>query len=315
MYDREHFFAAVVGGGPAGAQCALWLKNLGVPVILFEKEARLGGLQRTVPDPLSNHYVVSSAGMRAGQIAEAIHENVCRHGVPFVCAATVGEVEDDGQWFHLSAKTAHGTHHAYAKYLVIATGVRQREAEFTPSETVFIGSADPRIRGGDFFRDKRIAVLGGGDNAMECYGFLKLQNPQAVHVYARTLRAGPKHLSMVDRADLNEGGYNVLVRKDGGPHCVTVSDDPYSRMLYDYLIVNYGFEAPRFLSPALDPKRNEQGFIEVDSDTVTSNPRILALGESTQRMHPCVATSMADGVVAAKKLEALFVAEKPTVVV
>lgn len=309
MFDREHFHTIVLGGGPAGAQCALWLKNLGVPALLFEQEPSLGGQQRTVPDPLSNHYVVSSAGMRAQEIAGAIQENLSRHGVPFVCGAKAEVVGDDGEWFHVIGKTAHGTHHAYAKYLVLATGVEPKKAKFEPSETVFIGSADPRIRSGDFFRGKHVAVLGGGDNAMECYAFLAPQQPAGLMVFARTLRAGPKLLSEVPRDHINEGGYDCFVSRDPsrGSHVITIQDDPFVRFWFDYIIVNYGVESRKVLPVGMDPERNARGFLTVNEDCVTSNPRVLAIGEATQRMHPCVATSMADGVVAAKALERLFI--------
>lgn len=304
--DREHFFAAVFGGGPAGAQCALWLKHLGVPAILFEKSSQVGGQQNIAPDPLSNHYVVSSSGMRASEIAGAIQENLSRHGVPFLCGAEANVVGDDGEWFHIEARTAHGLHHAYARNLVLSTGSIQRAGNFETSETVFIGSADPRIRSGHFFEGKRVAVLGGGDNAMESYAFLKLQKPRAVKVFARSVRAGEKHLSAIDPADLSEGGYDCFVSADGNGHVITSHDDPYSRSIFDCLVVNYGVESVCVLPPHLDPARNVRGFIVADDRCVTDNPRILAIGEATQRIHPCVATAMADGTIAAKTLEAAF---------
>jgi thioredoxin reductase (NADPH) len=44
----------------------------------------------------------------------------------------------------------------------------------------------------------------------------------------------------------------------------------------------------------------------VDDRRFSGRPRVLAIGDVCQRMHPCVATAMADGVVAAKTLEALY---------
>lgn len=310
MYDREHFFAAIIGGGPAGSQCALWLKHLGIPSLLLEKEQKLGGQQCIAPDALSNHYVVSSTGMRASEIANAINENIKRHGVPHVCGASVDLVEDDGEWFKLTAKTSNGLHHAWSRYLVIATGVRQRDGGFIASESVFIGSADPRIRSGEFFKGKRVAVLGGGDNAFECYGFLQLQKPEKLKIFARNIRAGAKHREPVPKVAIEEGGYNVHINVNG-QHCITLTDDPFGREFFDYVIVNYGVEASRILKPGIDPERNAAGFITVDSLTKSSNPRIYAIGEATQRMHPCVSTSMADGTVCAKALEAVMIKTAP----
>ena len=47
--------------------------------------------------------------------------------------------------------------------------------------------------------------------------------------------------------------------------------------------------------------RDERGYIRTDFATAeTSVPDIYAIGEVAHRMHPCVVTSMADGVVAAR---------------
>ena len=311
-YDREHFFSTIIGGGPAGASCSLWLKHLAVPSILFEKEATLGGLQRIAPNPLSNHYLVSSAGMRAQQIAESIHENLSRHGVNFVPQAEVVKVTDDGDWFHIKAKSPNGCYEVSSRHIVLATGVEHKRDGFTPSQNVFIGSADNKIRvqSVKFFKDKRVAILGGGDNAMEAYEFIAAQAPADVLVFARNLRASKARMAMVNREHILglENGYDVFVNKGhGGLHVITCRDDPYARYTFDFLIVNYGFTPISVLPPGIDPKRNLSGFIEVNNECVTSHPRILAIGESTQRMHPCVATAMADGVVAAKVLERRYV--------
>lgn len=314
VYDREHFFATIIGGGPAGASCALWLKHLDIPSLLLEKESTLGGLQRSAPAPLSNHYLVSSAGMRAQQIAESIHENLSRHGVNFLTQSEVTEVTDDGEWFHIKTSTANGTYEVASKNLVLASGVKFKSDKFIASPTVFIGSANDEVRveKNRFFEDKYVAVLGGGDNAMETYEFIAAQNPKQLLVFARNIRASKARLSKVNREHIlgEESGYDVFVgRGSNGSHMITTRDDPFSRYGFDFLVVNYGFEAIKVLPNEIDPKRTAKGFIEVDDSCMTSNPRIFAIGESTQRMHPCVATAMADGVVAAKALENKFETE------
>ena len=41
--------SVIVGGGPAGASCALWLARLGLSPLLVEASARLGGLGNDNP--------------------------------------------------------------------------------------------------------------------------------------------------------------------------------------------------------------------------------------------------------------------------
>lgn len=301
MYDREHFHAIIIGGGPAGASCALWLKQMNIPALLLEKSTALGGLQRHCPDALSNHYLVTSAGHRSRDIAANIHENITRFGAPFVLQTTIAEIQDDGTWFRVDFTTPNGRYTVYSRYLVIATGVQHKSGGLDASERIYIGGSNKRIRTGNFFAGKRIAILGGGDSAMETYAFLKKQAPAELKVFARTVRANPV-LRDTAGEDLEVGEYEV----NGEALQVTKAG---ATSQYDYFMVMYGFEAGAVLPPALEPARNARGFLAADENAVTSNPRILAIGESSQRMHPCVATSVADGVIAAKYLEKNFKGE------
>lgn len=51
------FDAVVIGGGPAGSSCALWLKGLGYEPLLIEARERLGGLQ--AESPYRNAWIVA----------------------------------------------------------------------------------------------------------------------------------------------------------------------------------------------------------------------------------------------------------------
>ena len=41
----------IIGGGPAGMSCALWLHNYGLNPVIIEKEGALGGMARLSPYP------------------------------------------------------------------------------------------------------------------------------------------------------------------------------------------------------------------------------------------------------------------------
>lgn len=303
-YNTDHFFAAIIGGGPAGAQCAIWLNQMNIPAVFFEKSPSLGGQQNGISDASTSHYVVASAGRHAKQISSAINYNLSRNGVNFLCNVEVTSVKDEGEWFKLVVSNSDEVNTIWVKHIVLATGAAARKAGFIESDSVLIGSADPRIREGNFFAGKSVAILGGGDGAFECYSYLRGQKPKNMMIFARHVRAKAKFRSLIEPHDLLQGGYTVFVGDK--THVITDNEDPYSRYAFDYLIVNYGVEAVRVLDKELDPPRNKLGFVIVDDQCVSKNPRILAIGEATQRMHPCVATSMADGTIAAKTLEAKF---------
>src|SRR2546429_6035118 len=50
----------VIGGGPAGMSCALWLHNYGMHPVIIEKEGALGGMARLSPYP--NEWLLGQHG-------------------------------------------------------------------------------------------------------------------------------------------------------------------------------------------------------------------------------------------------------------
>ena len=89
-----------------------------------------------------------------------------------------------------------------------------------------------------------------------------------------------------------------------GPYRV----DPAARSVdgrrYDLILVFYGWEPQAGFADSLQLARDARGYIRTDFATAeTSVPDIYAVGEVANRMHPCVVTSLADGVVAAKAIQ------------
>src|SRR5256884_9949416 len=66
----------IIGGGPAGMSCALWLHNYGLHPVIIEKESALGGIARTSPYP--NEWLLGQRGKtpreNAAEFAAHIHE-------------------------------------------------------------------------------------------------------------------------------------------------------------------------------------------------------------------------------------------------
>jgi len=93
-----------------------------------------------------------------------------------------------------------------------------------------------------------------------------------------------------------------------GVHVGPYHVDPVARTVdgraYDLILVFYGWEPQAEFVAGLDLRYSERGYIQTDSATAeTSVAHAYAIGEVANRMHPCVVTSMADGVVAAKSIQ------------
>ena len=69
----------VIGGGPAGMSCALWLKNYGLHPVIIEQAAVLGGMAERNPYP--NPWLLGWPGATAREAAEAFARHIGQAGI------------------------------------------------------------------------------------------------------------------------------------------------------------------------------------------------------------------------------------------
>jgi thioredoxin reductase len=280
----------VVGGGPAGAACALWAHQLGLRALLVEAAPVLGGLQRLSPYP--NRWLPGMPGKTGQQVAAALQAHLEAVAVPRrVDFDAVGfEWNADAQsWRVASRQDAHS-----ARFVVIATGSRPRREGFVEDDRVGIGPGVPMERLD--VAGKRVAILGGGDNAVDQVVFASKRGAARVDMYCRRPpRAQPILLRQLTPQQIHVGPFRA------DPASMTVDGTPY-----DFFGVQFGFEAciPGGLRLPL-----QEGYIDVDRrGAVAGFPRLYAAGEVTNYWHPCVATSYAQGVQVAKSIQAELMA-------
>ncbi len=292
----KNYDAAIIGGGPAGASCAVWLARLGFSPVLIEGRDVLGGLCRS--NPFHDEWNASLPGMTGPQVADNLALSVERAGVAVRLSCVVERVEAAGPDFIVTGSGL--AEPLRARHLVLATGVRARSLALsadcaTPSqwpEGILTGPGEHIVA--QDFRGKRVAVLGGGDNAFENALYALEKGAQSVRLYARNVRAQRQFISKLPQACLALGPYSV------DPRARTVNGQAY-----DMIMVFYGWEPCVGFADALGLQRSAQGFIATDMRTAqTGCPGVYAIGEVAQRQHPCVVTALADGVAAAKAIQA-----------
>lgn len=282
--------ALILGGGPAGCQAALWLKLLGYDPILLETSDRLGGLQARSPYP--NEWLVGLRQERGIDLAISMQRHIesLNIDVHFNTAISELEIAPNEVQLHNHGQRLH------AQYLIIATGVRPRKDYLIANDNVLIGPSDKVINYD--YGAKRVAILGGGDNAIEHYTFIQQKNPDCCHVYAKKIIARHNLYRYVNPDHVYLGSYEVDQANMEVWH--------QSRtQAYDVILVFYGYEPNLFcgLNAYKTQLLADNGYIWTDEQCRTRLPRVFAVGEVANRMHPCVITAMADGVVAAKAIQ------------
>ena len=275
----------VIGGGPAGAACALWAHQLGLRVRLLEAGPAVGGLQLRSPYP--NRWMPGLQGKTGQEVAASLQAHLedaaVPHSVNFNAVKIRRGVERAG-WEVSNERITHT-----ARCVVIATGTKPRREGFAETDGVGIGPGMSMERLD--VAGKRVAILGGGDNAFDQAFFALQRGAGSVDVYCRsTPRALPILQRQVPAHCIHVGPFRADQSR------MTVDGTPY-----DIIGVQFGFEAsiPGGLRLPL-----REGCIHVDRrGAVPEFPGLFAAGEVTNYWHPCVTTSYAHGVQVAKSMQ------------
>lgn len=267
----------IIGGGPAGLSCAIWLKQLGVEALVLEASGRLGGLQTR--SPYENLWIPGVQGRTGEQVAASLAGHAAAVGVEARVNCPALSVAPG-----FSVTTPDGV--LTAPFIVVATGSTPRTGGFRAAANVAIGPGEPMealdVKG------RRVAILGGGDNAFDQAKFVRDRDGQ-VTLFSRSEPRAQKLLrDRIPDVPVVIGSY--VADQD----TMTVNGAPF-----DGFGIQYGFEA---VVPAGLDIRGSDGYVEVDRFGETRLPGIFACGEVTDFWHPCVTTSAAHGVQVAKQI-------------
>jgi len=149
----------VVGGGPAGLTAGLYSARAGFTVLLIEKEV-IGG-QIANAERVDN-YPGFPKGISGFELVQLIQQQAMNHGLETMSGEVTGLTSGYG---NNMVSTTEGDFIAQA--VIIAGGLQFRKLE-VPGENEFMGRGVSYCAtcDGPLFRDKTVAVIGGGDTAL-----------------------------------------------------------------------------------------------------------------------------------------------------
>ncbi len=162
-HARSDFYdVIVIGGGPSGLTAALYTSREGLATLVIDN-AGLGG-QAAITECLDN-FPGFPDGITGSDFANRLVEQARRFGVELLAAQTVKGLGKEGDY--CVVRTRDGSEYM-SRTLLVGTGARYKRLGI-PGEDELIGTSVHYCAtcDGPFYRGKEIAVIGGGNSAVE----------------------------------------------------------------------------------------------------------------------------------------------------
>lgn len=299
---RKMYDLIIIGSGPAGLSAAVYGKRAGLNLLVMEKNPMSGG------QVLNTYEVDNYLGMPGTDgfdMGMKFREHADKMGVEF--RESVAMSIEDKQDFKL-VHTREGD--LEAKAIILATGAVhaalevEGEEKFSGKGVSYCATCD-----GAFFRGKTVAVVGGGDVALEDAIYLSRICEKVYLIHRRDELRGAYILQEELKALSNvEFLYSHVVEEITGEDAVSglrvrnLKTGESCRLQMDGVFVAVGIRPGTELVRDL-VDCDEGGYVLAGEDCVTSVPGIFAAGDVRKKPLRQIATAVADGANAAVSVE------------
>lgn len=297
---------AVIGGGPSGLTAAVFLRKNGYKVTIYEKQKDLGGiLKRGIPEfRLSN------------EIVEKIIEQILALGIDVQCEKELGK-----NLYLVDLKKEYD-----AIYLSIGANIPRKMAiEGEELEGVYGGNSLLENQNHPDYTNKKVAIIGGGNVAMDCARTIKRMGAkEVVVIYRRSEAEMPAEEKEI--ADAKQEGVEFLflnnivkilgtnkvekieciktelVQKEGETRKSPVNIENSNYIMdMDYVVMAVGGKVDKDLIEKCNISTTTKKYVQVNQNNQTSDEKVFAGGDVVGQ-NSTVAWAASDGKNVASKI-------------
>ena len=258
---------AVIGSGPAGLTCAAFLARKGVKVTIYEKHDKLGGLL--------THGIPEFRLPR--EVVEKTIEKILNLGVEAKLNQELGrdfEIEDLAKKYD-------------AVFVAIGANIPAKmNVEGEGLEGVYGGNYLLEYNKHPNYTGKKVAIIGGGNVAMDSARTIKLGASEVYVIYRRAeeqMPAEKKEINIVkilgkEKVEKLECIKTELVKKEGENRLSPVNIEGSNFILdMDYVVMATGSKPENNIIEKFE--KNEYGYIKIDENMQTSISKVFAGGD------------------------------------
>ncbi|MCM1261151.1 MAG: thioredoxin-disulfide reductase [Butyrivibrio sp.] len=301
MYD-----VIIIGSGPAGLSAAVYGKRAGLDVLVLELNPMSGGqvlntyeVDNYLGMPMMNGF---DMGMKFRQHADDM-------GAIFENAQVVG-IEEHDNYKTVIAKDGSADKSYAAKTVVLAAGASHAELNVAgEKELKGKGVSYCATCDGAFYRNKSVAVVGGGDVAVEDAIFLARLCEKVLLIHRRdSLRAAKSLQNRLFQCENVEIIWDSVVEEICGQEQVdgvkvrNLKSDSTDDIAVDGVFIAVGLKPNTEIFKNIVPC-DERGYCLAGEDCVTKTPGIFAAGDIRTKNLRQIITAAADGANAISSVE------------
>jgi thioredoxin reductase (NADPH) len=290
----------IIGAGPAGLTAAIYAARDGSSVLVIERGG-IGG--QTAVTSIIDNFPGFPEGISGEDFADRLRRQTERFGAEILQAQEVKDIQKTND--HLCVRTDAGGEYG-ARAVLLATGAQYRRLN-VPGEEELIGAGVHFCAtcDGPFYKDKSVAVIGGGNSAAEESLFL-IRFAKKVTIFVRGSEFKATRV-IVDKLEETEGidiRYNTEVRELRGEgkleslQILNRESGEEETFKADGAFVFIGLQPNTKWLPESVAK-DEYGFVITGPNLETSMPGVFAAGDLRQGSVKQAASAAGEGTAAA----------------
>ncbi|VVB79324.1 Coenzyme A disulfide reductase [uncultured archaeon] len=294
----KEYDVLILGAGMAGLTAGLYAARYNLKTIIVSKD--IGGTGN-IAGHVENWPGFDGAGI---DLMKKVIEQVKKLGVDFLQGETV-RVEKDkiGFFVEVGGEVVHG------KSLIVALGMQHRKLNI-PGEKEFLGKGVSYCAtcDGMFFKNKIVAIVGGGDSASRAANYLSTLTKKVYLIHrGEEFKFSPMCLERVKEKKNVESILNSIITEIKGDKKVSkilvssIDGKSKKEIDVDGVFIEIGavpvLEVVKPLGLALD----QGGFIITDKNSKTNVEGVFAAGDATNSSLKQLSVSAGEGAIAAKE--------------